>query len=69
MTKRPRYALSRQMHHFAELDSVLRELRGKAELHPHGKVVEDNGLANLAWHEALRRRMARLLETGQRQAA
>ena len=57
------------MHHFAELDSVLQELRRKADRQPRGNVVDDKGLADLAWHEALRRRMGRLLAAGSRHAA
>ena len=57
MLNRPRLALTRQMHFFAEFQKVLAELRRRQE-HTGGNLgapIED-----LAWNEALRRRRARL---------
>jgi hypothetical protein len=60
MTIRPRYAFSRQMHHFAELDAVLRELRANGATTPAHAGNGADALADRAWQEALRRRRERL---------
>ena len=57
MIRKPRVALSRQMHFFAEFQKALAELRQQAA-ETDGDL--GRGLEDLAWAEALRRRRARL---------
>lgn len=60
MVNRPRHALTRQMHFFAELKAVADELRGSD---PGSTGHKGEPFEDLAWREALRRRRARLLAT------